>query len=239
MQRYQTDDLAQNYQYWWRRYKHGWGLAWYLAAEINDRFYSSHGIRPEVIEHEGLGYYGIALQQLSCRVAQERKMIGRLTGAGNVENWVTGSPGDHGLNLIERADEGESPNGLLRDAIGYIGMPILPPAGHHLCRHKRWGGSSVLVFRIAALIALRWNDKVQIWNHPAHVARLAAPLDPKRDMQEHPGYLIMANARHEVFLVGDGRILKPAGCESLWDRYMSGDSVAALLRVVETSLGLA
>jgi hypothetical protein len=238
VQQSQTGDLAENYQYWRHRYKHGWGLAWYLAAEINDRFYSSHGIRPEVVEHEGLGYYGIALQQLSCRVAQEPRILGRLTAAGNVENWVTGSPGDHGLKLIERADEGESPDELLRDAIRYIGVPIVPAAGHHLCRHKRWGASSVLVFRIAALIALRWNDQVDIWNDPAHVASLAATVDAKRDMREHPGYLIIANGRHELLLAGDGRILKPAGCESLRDRYMSGDSVATLLGVVETLLGL-
>jgi hypothetical protein len=238
-QRPQTSDLAQTYQYCRRRYKQGWGLAWYLAGELNDRFYSSHGIRPEVIEHEGLGYYGIALQQLSCRIVREPKTLGRCTAAGNVENWITGSPGDHGLELVKRADEGESPDELLRNAIRYLNLPILPAAGHHLCRHKRWGGSAVLVFHLAALVAMRWDEKVQIWNNPARVFRLAAQLDPHSDMSEHPGHLIIANGRHEVLLAADGRILKPAVGDSLWESYMSGQSKFALLRVLETWLGLA
>jgi hypothetical protein len=138
MQPPQTDDLADTYNYWRRRYSNGWGLAWYLAAEFSERFYSSHGIRAEVIEHEGLGYYGIALHQLSCRVIHEPKTLVRFTAEGNVENWMRGAPGDHGLKLIDRADKGESPDCLLQDAIRHIGLPMVAPAGHHACRHKRW-----------------------------------------------------------------------------------------------------
>jgi hypothetical protein len=240
MQRPNTGDLALTYKYWQRRYKQGWGLAWYLAAEINDRFYPSHAIRPEVIAHEGLGYYGIAIEQAACCVVNEAGTLGRFTAVGNVENWVTGSPGDHGLELIGRAEQGDSPEDLLRDAIRHLHLSISAPAGHYRCRHKRWGASSLLVFRLATLTtALRWNEKVQIWNCPGQVARVAAQVDPKRDMSEHPGHLIITCGGREVLFAGDGRVLKPAGCESVWERYMSGESVVSLLGFVETLLGLA
>jgi hypothetical protein len=211
--------------------------AWYLAAELNDRFYISHAIRPEVIVHEGLGYYGIGIQQRACPIIPKAQTLGRFTMAGNVENWVSGTPGNHDLRLCERAGRGELLETLVRDAIRHLRLPILAPAGHHLCRHKRWGASSLLVFRLAALTALRWNDKVQIWNG-ADTLEKAARSDPERDMREHPGYLIITSGEREVFLAGDGRLLKPSGCESVWDRYMSGESTVSLLRMVERLLGL-
>jgi hypothetical protein len=100
------------------------------------------------------------------------------------------------------------------------------------------GASAVLVFQLAALIGLRWNEEVRIRNHPAHVIRSAAQVDDQRDMHEHPGYLIITGRRRELLLAGDGRVLKPAGCESLWERYMAGESRLSLLRFLETSLGL-
>jgi hypothetical protein len=239
VQRPNTDDLAVTYNYWRRRYKDGWGLAWYLAAEFNERFYGSHAIRPEVIVREGLGYYGIGIQQRACLVVPQARTLGRFTMAGNVENWVLGAPGDHGLNLSERPGRGELLEALVQDAIRHLRLPILAPGGHQLCRHKRWGASSVLVFRLAALIALRWNDKVRIWNSAADVSERAAQIDPKRDMREHPGYLIISCGEHEVLFTGDGRLLKPAGCESVWERYMLGESTVSLLRMVEKLLGLA
>ena len=50
-----------------------------------------------MIAKEGLGYYGIMLTQVGCPVEPaSTKPYGRLTMAGDVENWRTGGPGDHG-----------------------------------------------------------------------------------------------------------------------------------------------
>ena len=235
----ETGDLALTYEYWRRRYKRGWGLAWYLAAEINERFYASHSIRPEVIAHDGVGYYGIAVEQAACRIIRDTTPLGRFTATGNVENCRTGGPGDHGLDLSKRAADGESPRNMLCDAIRHLGLLSLAPKGHYLCRHKRWGASSQLVFRLAALMALRWNEDVQIWNCADQLARLAGEADPNMAMAEHPGHLIVTCSGRELLFAGDGRVLKPAGCESVWARYMIGESLVSLLRTMESHLGLA
>ena len=49
-------DLHTEFEDWRRRRDQGWGLAWYLAAEVMERFYASHGIAAVEIEKEGLGY---------------------------------------------------------------------------------------------------------------------------------------------------------------------------------------
>ena len=53
----------------WRQNKEGdWGLAWFLAYQFCQRYYVSHDIVPNVIDHDGLGYYGIRLDPLPCKV---------------------------------------------------------------------------------------------------------------------------------------------------------------------------
>jgi hypothetical protein len=44
------------------------GLAWFLAYQFCQRYYVSHDIAPNVIDHDGLGYYGIRLDPLPCKV---------------------------------------------------------------------------------------------------------------------------------------------------------------------------
>lgn len=190
-----------------------------------------------MIAHEGLGYYGIGLRQRGCR-AQSDVQLGRLTMSGDVENWITGGPGDHGLELANRADRGESPEFLLPAAIEHLGFSAYPAPVHSGCRHKRWGPSFVLSFRLAALLALRWNCKVQIWNDPAHMDRIAGPLDDKISMPEHPGYLMIDAGTSRVVLAGDGRVLLPAEGKCLWRPFMKGESVFCLLRDIEIALGL-
>jgi hypothetical protein len=232
-----TGDLLENYYYWRRRYRTGWGLAWYIASELCERFYSSHGIVPLVIAREGLGYYGIGLRQRACR-AQGKVELGRLTMSGNVENWETGSPGDHGLKLSDLAEGGKSPDLLLGAAIEHMRFSLHPAPVHSACRHKRWGASFVLSFRLLALLALRWNDKVQIWNDSEHIDRIAGPLDDKRSMPEHPGYFLMDSHSSRIVLAGDGRFLLPAGGKCLWRSFMMGASVLSLLQQIERTLSL-
>ena len=47
-------DLLAEYERRRTHHQHGWGLAWYLAAEFCQRFHASHGITPRTIIHEGL-----------------------------------------------------------------------------------------------------------------------------------------------------------------------------------------
>ncbi len=233
-----TADLLQNYHYWRKRYKQGWGLTWYLAAELCERFYVSHGIAPIVVCFpSGPGFYGIGLTQRACRI-NEHVELGRLTAGGNVENWVTGGPGDHGLNLIDRAEAGVSPDTLIEEAIRHLNFPLLAPPGHTACRHKRWGSSYVLVFRLAALIALRWGEQALVLNHPDQVARKAEPLDPMfRAMHEHPGHFVIQIGGNELVLASDGRVLLPSDDGNLWTSYMAGKTSFTLLHQLEDRLG--
>lgn len=232
-------DLAESFGFWQRRYQSdgGRGLAWYLAAELCDRFYASHGIAPITIAHEGLGYYGIALEQLPC--AEQRGLkLGRLTAAGDIENWQTGSPGDHGLKLVERVANGEDVAVMLVEAVRFLGLPTRPTRSHPQCRHRRWGASFQLVFRIAALLTLRWDDRVQVWNDPAIIRRRAAALDPDADMREHPGYFLFEANDRSVLVAGDGRVLSSDGSDSWWSQFMAGKSITNLVQQLEGNLGL-
>ncbi|HRT61993.1 MAG TPA: hypothetical protein P5551_06495 [Syntrophales bacterium] len=231
------------YEIWSSREKegHGWGLAWYLANEICQRFYSSHGIVPHVIEHEGLGYYGIQLDLVSCQInGKNNPTIGRLTAAGDVENWITGGPGDHGLELVERAKRGEPVAPMVEEAIQHLRLAAYPLKSHLSCRHKRWGASYTLIFHIASLLALRNDEFIEIWNHPYHTDRVAKELDTKSGQKEHMGYFIFLHNKtdRQVILAGDGRLLMPQQGDSYWERYMRGESVIHLTKSIEGLLGL-
>jgi len=225
---------------WLDAHEQGWGLAWYLAAELCERFYPSHGIVPHVIEQEGLGYYGIRLDTVRCPVHKgEEKTLGRFTMAGNVENWISGEPGDHGLKLEDRVSGGKPVGQIAAEAIQHLRLLPYPRTTHLNCRHKRWGASYVLMFRLAAIMALRYDGRISIWNHTFHTERLARELDPKHGMKEHLGHFLLHSPRGRVFLAGDGRVLEPVGEASLWERYMSGHTVDELLDSVEAWLELA
>lgn len=129
--------------------KDGWGLAWYLACSVNQ-----------------------------SGSAKEMR-LGRFTMAGNVENWRTGSPGDHGCVLEERARSGEALSSLVKAAIRHLDLPVRPSAAHTHCHHKRRGESFVLLWEVAALVALRNEHRVRVWNHAFHTAELARQYDPE------------------------------------------------------------
>jgi len=224
-----VDLLSGAYIAWCEQYRAGWGLAWYLAAEVCNRYYASHGIVPHVIAREGLGYYGIQLDRIACSVyGPSAEPIGRFTMAGNVENWTTGSPGDHGLELESTAKGGAKPDALLQQAVRHLGLEPFPSKSHLSCRHKRWGASYQLVFELAALAALRLNNEVAIWNDRAWPDRVAKPLDPDADRTEHLGYFLLEHDGRRMVLAGDGRCLQPKA-PSLWERYMRGESKENLL----------
>jgi len=238
-----SDNVLKAYETWRsiQQEGHGWGLAWYLANEICQRFYSSHGIVPHVIAHEGLGYYGIQLDHVPCQInGKNSKTLGRLTMSADVENWMTGGPGDHGLELVERANRGEPVEPMVQEAIQHLRLPAYPLKSHLNCRHKRWGASFTLIFQIASLIALRHDNRITIWNHPDHTYRVARELDPKIDQKEHMGHFILSDIKtdQKVILAGDGRLLMPHRDESYWERYMRGESVMMLTESLEGLLEL-
>ena len=69
-----TADLTANYEHYRAHHRGGWGLAWYLAAAIGERFYCSHGIAPSVLVHEGLGYYGMGIGYCGCLVKKQESL---------------------------------------------------------------------------------------------------------------------------------------------------------------------
>lgn len=215
-----------------------WALAWYLANEFCRRFYASHGIVPHVIDHEGLGFYGIQIDYLSCPVnGVLQPSLGRITAMGDVENWCTGSPGDHGLGIRNLYQQNVSTDKLTELAMMHLRIPILPEKSHLNCRHKRWGDSYKLLFEIATIVAIRENRCHQIWNEACYTERMLKEIDPQANMKEHPGaFLFIADSNtRQVLISGDGRVLK-GGEGNLWERYMGGESVLTISLDVESWL---
>ncbi len=214
-----------------------WGLAWFLANEFCRRFHLSHGVVPHVLNHEGLGYYGIGLQEGGCKVSPGApKQLGRLTMAGNVENWRTDAPGDHGLKTEDMCAAGTSEAAIVEAAIRHMTLPPIPAKSHVGCRHQRRGASYVMCFEIATIIALR-HACVAVTNAPEETARLVTAQDPKATMHEHPGAFLMTNDDRQVLLIGDGRLMDNTGVD-LWTMYMQGRNIASLVGEVEARLGL-
>lgn len=229
-------NLAFQFEQWRaaKRPEQSWGLAWFLASEFCKRFYASHGLIPWVIDHDGLGYYGISIHQLPCQVnGNSEDAIGRFTRGGDVENWRTGGPGDHGCELIDKCARGMATEELIQIAISYFGISPLPHKSHVNCRHKRWGASYELCFELAALVALRYEpNQVSIWNHPLHTQQAIAD-DSKNFLKEHPGAILFINASDEtkVCIAGDGRLLDGSGV-NLWHEYMRGMTAKALSNMI-------
>lgn len=237
-------DLAAMYEAHRERYDQGWGLAWYLASELCDRFHESHGIVFETILHDGLGYYGIGMRALPCKACgyEEQPRLGRFTMAGNVENWTTGEPGGHGLPLEERAVvHREATDSLVAAAIAHMRLPLRSAKRHDTCRHKRRGASFCLMFRLASMVALRYNEgeSVGVCNEPLAFDRLLEEHDPKFGKKDYPGAFYFSHEERVVLISGDGRVLlSPEPSSSLWERYMTGESQVSLARWVLDQLGM-
>ncbi|HCD55942.1 hypothetical protein [Haliea sp.] len=217
--------------------KNSWGLAWFLANEICKRFYASHGIVPWVIEHDGIGYYGITLNQLECKVTKGRSgELGRFTIGGDVENWTTGALGDHSLETIEMCENGFGASTLITDTIHHLGLNPFPEQSHQYCRHKRWGDSYTLCFELATIIALRYEKQVQIANHPFHTSKEIELRDPQSGMKEHPGAFFFSGPKGTLIVTGDGRVLDDRPV-NIWERYMLGESIEHIVKYVAESVG--
>ncbi len=219
----------------WRTIKEpeqSWGLAWFLASEFCKRFYASHGLVPWVISREGLGFYGITINKLPCSVhSQSGEPLGRFTMGGDVENWRTGGPGDHGCELMKKCAAGIPTEELVHLAIAHLGLPPVPEKSHLSCRHKRRGASYQLCFEIATLVALRYEpDEIEIWNHPADT-RSAKTDDPKRQMKEPPGAFLFVSDDRRICVSGEGLLLDGSGL-NLWHEYMTGKAVMGLSDII-------
>ncbi len=216
------------------------GLAWYLANQFCNRFYSSHGIVPHVIQHEGLGYYGIQLDYLHCKVNGDvQNPIGRMTMAGDVENWSTGAPGDHGLETSKMCQNGVPTEQLVTQAISHMRLPLFPVKSHLNCRHKRWGRSYELMFEITTILMIR-NPSISLLNHPDHVREYVRKSDPKADMNEHLGAFVFMHSHSgkRVIVAGDGRLLDGSDI-NVWEDFMNGQTSFSLALTIEADINSA
>lgn len=211
-----------------------WGLAWYLSYEICRRYYRSHGIAPFVINFGGpVSYYGIELTQLPCEPTglKDHKTLGRLTMAGNVENWFSGSPGDHGCDLVESCSGGAPAHDLVAQAIRHLGLAALPPKPHNHCRHKRRGDSFVLLWELATLLALRADmdrSAVCLLANGLEDDKPHPELDALPMTYRQPGHFWFGEPWGRGVYVTDEGVLCDGSGENLWERYMAGESPAAL-----------
>ena len=235
-------DIQQVFEYWRAFQLNDRGLTWFLANEFCKRYYASHGIAPYVIDHEGLGYYGIVLARVRCPINAGLQAelpggeYGRMTMAGNVENWRNGEPGDHGLKTQDFCKEGMPAEELVRRAVAHMDIEPIPRVSHYNCRHKRWGASFTLCFEVCAILALMWNGYgLEIWNHPYHTERLIAERDPNAKQKEHLGAFLIRESGKELLLAADGRLLDRSN-RNLWQMYMTGWSPFALARLLKETL---
>ena len=208
-----------------------WGLAWYLSREICHRYYRSHGIAPFVINHDGLGYYGIELTQLPCSSTghSEHLVLGRMSMAGNVENWITGSPGDHGCDLFDVCNSGTVAEELVSRAIRHLRLPPIPAKPHNQCHHKRRGDSFVLLWEIATILALRADLGESDLYLVANGLKSGQPfvgLDGPPVTYRKPAHFCFSGNR-DIYVSDEGALCDGSG-HNLWLRYMAGESPALL-----------
>ncbi len=233
-------DIRQHFEAWraTKGSNGSWGLAWFLAYQFVRRYYASHGIAPTVIEKEGLGYYGICLAQVRCAVsagvADSPAELGRLTIAGDVENWRI--IGDDRLRTTDLCAAGENTESLVVQAIKHMCIPVAPATSHYNCRHKRWGSSWELCFEIATHLSFRHDVReMSILNAPHHVDSYLRKSDPKWEMKEHPGAFLFQCDQRSLLLCGDGRLLDGSG-RNFWTEYMEGASAWTLALRLEREL---
>jgi hypothetical protein len=210
-------------------------LAWYLANQFARRYYASHGIAPLVIEREGLGYYGIQLEQIPCGISgKASRSFGRMTMRGDVENWLNRQ--DDRWRASKLCDQGLPTAELVGGAIRHMSLPNKPASSHLQCRHKRWGDSWRLCFDVATFLALRYEvDELEIWNHPYHVDRLVQQTDELASMAEHPGAFLFRKHGRSLLVAADGRILDGTG-RNIWDLYMDGMCVSQVAGLIEAEV---
>jgi hypothetical protein len=238
------DGLIESFRRWHSTNPdcNGWGLAWYFAAEFVGRFHVSHGHEVYVIKQEGLGYYGIAVGTPAAPrcIEREPRIIGRFTMAGNVENWSTGSPGDHGLQAVRLVVAGADPADLMPEVVRHLGMGPHPSQRHRACRHRHRGSSYVLVVNVIAQIALRHSTAVAIDSLVDLRRTTLTDPDAQAGGKDPPGYFRLRGLPgDEIAVSGDGRVISGGRLsKSLWEQYMAGASVGTLVDEVERGIGL-
>lgn len=227
--------IREQFEEYRRQGKSGWGLAWWLAWEFAQRYHISHGIQPTVITHEGLGYYGIALVAVDCKVhfrqynmkPDEWNPLGRFSSGGNAENWMKDSRNHGTLELDDRCFKANAPaDQLLKAAIDHFDFPIKPINSHVGCFHHRQGASYLLIFSLVTRLALEHEGEFDIMMDRDILKRLFSDLDPSWGQYGHWGHMRLLGNLHpgKVVLAPDGRVLFPKNETSLWERYMRGES---------------
>ena len=215
------------------------GLAWYLANQFCQGFYRSHGIVPHVINKEGLGYYGMQLTELACKARPNAgNPLGRFTMCGNVENWLTGGPGDHGLKTQEMLEQGVPTAEIVSLAIEYLDIPVKPTRSHYSCRHHRWGSSYNLLFDIVTRLVLTHGDRdLIVANCPRddYLGGLLRKKDPLWEMKEHLGGFYVSDNGVSLLIAGDGRVLDGSD-RNIWHEYMSGVTTDTLVESLRWQL---
>jgi len=77
-----------------KRPEQSWGLAWFLSYEICKRFHESHGIVPQVIEREGMGYSALRWIVFPARSTESQRGSRTYPSAGSprAATRKTGTP---------------------------------------------------------------------------------------------------------------------------------------------------
>jgi hypothetical protein len=141
-------DFGQAFLRWRSIYESGWGQAWWLAAEIDERYGDELGLTIYPIIHEGLGFYGIKIDQIDSTDGSQT--VGRLSIGGDVENWMRAGAGLNALELAQQSTIGQPIDEILRAAIGHLHFEDIrrPPRTFRTA-------TFTLYFRLMAVMALQ------------------------------------------------------------------------------------
>jgi hypothetical protein len=209
-------DLADLYEDWRTRFGDGWGLSWYLAAEIVKRYAGRIGLIALPIEHDGLGWYGILLFLPDDKGVP--RSWGRITAAGDAERWEGGE--HHRLGLTDRAARGEAPPSLLAGAIEHLLLENAP-----VTRAPRAGAHAIGV-EVCARLALRV---------PTGSIVLRAD-EPPKPREPAPSIVLCRSSGPTLHLAGDGRLHGTAEVINLPARWRAGTDIAELTELVAKTM---
>ncbi|MDP2313445.1 MAG: hypothetical protein Q8P41_11105 [Pseudomonadota bacterium] len=205
-------DLTSLYDDWRARYGHGWGLSWYLAAEIVRRYSGRVGLVGVPFEHEGVGWYGVLLFVPDLR--GEPRPLGRITAAGDAERWEGAE--HHRLALTERAERGEPPSTLLAAAIAHLEVERAPNM-----RAPR-AGAHAIGLEVCARLALRVDT----------AGVFIRADEPPRPGEAAPDIVLAAPGGPTLRIGGDARLHGAGEIIDLLARWRTGAGVADLAELV-------
>ena len=86
--------------------------------------------------------------------------------------------------------EHERSGTLLSETIRHLELSPYAQRSHASCHHARKGRSYVLIFKLATMLAMKYEGRVLVWNEPSTTDGSAKLEDPDFGRRSYPGYFL-------------------------------------------------